>query len=135
MQPGKQALERVDRQRVETDGTSSLECSLHLDKHMEREEPNSRRWDYLLVVRGASQRAVAVEVHPATASEVRAVLEKREWAVRLLGRRCSGLQIAGDDWHWVASGKVFLRSTDPQSRLLRQSGLGWPRERLVLSSK
>jgi hypothetical protein len=133
--PGKQAMEASDRQKVEPDGRSRLECSLYLDKHLETAEPNSSRWDYLLVVRGTYERAVAIEVHPATANEVKVLLKKQQWAIQVLRRLCPTLQFDRDDWYWVASGKVFLRPTDPQFRLLRQSGLKGPMERLTLSSK
>jgi hypothetical protein len=128
-------MEGPHRQQVQTDKNSSLECSLHLDDYLKTEEPNAPRWDYVLVVRGERQRAVAVEVHPATADQVKDLLKKQNWATNVLNRRCPEIQINSDDWYWVASGKVFLRPTDPQFRLLRQSGLKGPMERLTLASK
>jgi hypothetical protein len=132
VRPGKQGMLGRDRSHVEVATGARIECSLDLDGHFKTREPNAPRWDYVLVVSGTAERGVAVEVHPATAGEVDAVLRKREWAKRTLEGHCPSAGIGPSDWYWIASGKVFLRATDPQFRRLRQSGLQGPIERLVL---
>jgi hypothetical protein len=130
---GKRALGRDARRKVDVT-TGRFACSLDLDRHFASIEPNSERWDYVVVVAGGgSGRVAGVEVHPATAAEVSRVIAKQAWARRRLQETCAPAVPAADAWHWVASGKVYLRATDPQARRLRQSGIQGPQTRLSLS--
>ncbi|MFO0757618.1 MAG: hypothetical protein U0359_14070 [Byssovorax sp.] len=121
-----------DRPRVDAAPGTTIACSFNLDDHCKATEPNAPRWDYLLVAQGTSDRTVGVEVHPASAGEVGAVIDKRNWAQKKLASSCKDLIVGPSDWYWVASGKVFLRPTDPQFRRLRQSGIQGPTEHLML---
>jgi hypothetical protein len=58
VQPGKQALERAHRGRVDL---RAPECSVYLDEHGPKK--SGKRWDYILV--SGDGRAHGVEVHPA----------------------------------------------------------------------
>lgn len=120
------------RDQINAAHSSRLGCSLDLDNSLAREYPNASRWDYLVVVESRSARCVGVEVHSATAGEVRVIVAKRDWARGILRQRCEGGLPASADWYWIASGKVFLRATDPQFRVLRRSGIQGPSRGIVL---
>jgi hypothetical protein len=103
-----------------------FQCSLNLDEARRREEPNSPRWDYVLA---SGSTCLAMEVHPAKASEVEAMLRKKHWAQTLLG----GCDVAVQRWCWVRPPKSalqFLRSS-PQARRLAKAGIEFPASRLV----
>ncbi|MDW8469854.1 MAG: hypothetical protein RML56_13660 [Burkholderiales bacterium] len=91
-----------------------------------RKEHQSGTWDYLVRAAEQRERSFGVEVHPATASEVQAVIEKRDAAVRTLERRGLRGFVERGDWCWIASGKVYLRPTDGESRRLAKAGIRAP---------
>jgi hypothetical protein len=129
---GKRALGRDGRRKVAV-SAGRFDCSIDLDRSREAQEPNADRWDYVVVVGGIEDPYPAgIEVHPATAGEVTKVIAKQQWARQLLEVRCAGCRPAASRWYWVASGKVYLRPTDPQSRRLRRTGIQGPLTRLVL---
>jgi hypothetical protein len=129
---GKQALAPADRPRISVAAGAAFGCSIDLDAAMSQKLPNAHRWDYLVVIREAAERCVGVEVHPATAGEVRRIIAKRDWARQLLEQRCARGRPSAADWHWLASGRVYLRPTDPQFRVLRSSGINGPTRALLL---
>ena len=61
-------------------------CSVALDATLMTAEPNAARWDYVLPTEA---HAVGMEDHPAKASEVDRVIEKKPWAERRLSGGCS----------------------------------------------
>jgi hypothetical protein len=130
---GKAALATGHRQQVHAQSLR-FQCSLDLDSHLAAREPNSARWDYILILANGRSRAVGVEVHHATASEVNTVLRKRNWATAELEQHAPTCMPARPDWYWVAAGKVFLRPTDPQFRVLQRSGMKGPMRQLVLTA-
>jgi hypothetical protein len=129
---GKGGVAAGDRERIGTAGGARIQCSLNLDALLREEYPNEHRWDYLLIVGNGTPSAIGVEVHAATAGEVNVILVKRARAMAIIKARCVGLAVSR--WYWVASGKVFLRATDPQFRVLRRSGVLGPARRVVLSA-
>lgn len=121
--PGLKAL--AGRHRRLVDSPKVYRCSVDLDEARRADEPNASRWDYVLV---ASSAAIAMEVHPAKASEVHALIRKKGWAIALLGQ--CGVPVAR--WHWVrppGSPLQFLRNSR-QARLLAKAGISFPSSRL-----
>jgi len=97
-----------------------------LDRARRDQEPNASRWDYVL---GYPDHCVAMEVHPAKASEVDAVIRKKQWADALLRNYCA-LRVAS--WHWVRPPGSALQFApqSPQARRLAKSGIAFPTARL-----
>jgi len=127
---GKTALTHAHRQQVEPVRGVQIHCSIDLDECLSAAHPNSPRWDYILIAGDGLSRSVGVEIHAATAGEVRSVVAKRDWARGVLISRAGNCTPSSADWYWVASGKVFLRATDPQFRVLQRSGIKGPMRRL-----
>lgn len=111
-QPGKQALTAADRERVDLSVTQSVA----LDAWGEARWPRSARWDYVVVERG---RALAIEVHPATAGDVKDVLAKKPWAVE----RLKEASVAPEQWWWIPSGTNTVPATGRARRQLALAGI------------
>lgn len=139
--PGKQALERRHRGKVDCADRQRLTGSINLDEALAREPgyANQPRWDYGLGYRPESgpECAVWVEVHSATTSEVSKVLRKLEWLRDWLNAEAEQLQkltaaASGARFVWVASKGIQISGNSPQARLLSSSALSKPRKRLLL---
>jgi hypothetical protein len=128
----KGAIVGSDRSKIDvTDGTR-FDCSVNLDALFYERYPTRSRWDYLLVVRNGQPRLVAVEVHEATAGAVKEMVAKRTWALETLRAVCGAEAPGVTEWHWVASGRVYLRPTDPQFHVLQRSGINSPKRVVTL---
>jgi len=121
---GKGALKREHRQKVDIEAT----CSVDLDTHGPPSGHQEKRWDYLLV--NHDGKGHGVEVHPASTSEVEAIIAKKRWAEALLAREASKLTTVA--WHWVASGRVDIRKHDRSRKRLADAGIQFPREHIVI---
>ena len=131
--PGKQALETGHRQRVTCEEPGRLTGSINLDSALMREAAHARapRWDYGLGYKPArgSERAIWIEVHPATTKEVSRVLKKLQWlrdwlnseAVQL--RRLTDRADARIRFVWIASAGVKIPRNSPQARQLNKRGI------------
>jgi hypothetical protein len=132
---GKQALKGEHRKLLEEDrAAAQVTDSLDLDASEKAGHEDKPRWDYLVGVRGSAvgERVVAVEVHPATAKEVKVLLAKKLAAqVVLKAEQQAGLVDGG--WHWLASKDIGLTRNTAEARRLQQAGIEFPRQRLVLA--
>ncbi|MCX7962127.1 MAG: hypothetical protein N2653_11235 [Burkholderiales bacterium] len=122
---GLRAVRHRDRRRLQVATGYRWACSLDLEAEADG-AARERRWDYLVLIAEQRERTFGVEVHPATASEVRTVIEKRDAAIRTLERRGLRGFVQRGDWCWIASGKVYLRPTDGESRRLAEAGIRAP---------
>jgi hypothetical protein len=102
-------------------------CSLDLDRARREAEPNAPRWDYILGEREGG--SIGLEVHPAKASEVDTVIEKKRWAEGRLSHHCD-LRVGR--WCWVRPPGSPLQFTPigPKARLLAKNGIQFPVARL-----
>jgi hypothetical protein len=105
--------------------------SIDYDTAMKASAPQDSRWDYFLVP-DASSGAVAIEVHPAKASEVDRVIQKRRDSEAVLVKRCPKLGRV-NSWHWLLpkSGTMALTRSSPQARRLAKAGILFPKRRLA----
>jgi hypothetical protein len=103
-------------------------CSVDLDGRGPRSEPGVRRWDYILI--NHDQIGHAVEVHTATAKDVKELIEKKRWAVAVLKAEAGGLAISR--WHWVARSKVDIPRGGPARKLLVAAQIEYPREHITI---
>ena len=119
VQDGLRALSKQDRGFVSGGVRSRVSESLHLDEALRERYPGDPRWDYLL---GDSEkdRIVALEVHPATGSQVKQVIAKKRAAMKqLAGHLTDGLWL----WFWAASGKVGLAPQGKYRAQLEEAGI------------
>jgi hypothetical protein len=102
-------------------------CSLDLDRARSVAEPRAPRWDYVL---GTDADCIGLEVHPARASEVAAVIRKKDWAAAHLEARCG---LIASRWCWVVppGARVQLTPVSPHARQLAKSGIQFPARRLL----
>ena len=139
--PGKQALEKKHRNKVNCLDPKRLTGSINLDEALAKEPgyANEPRWDYGLGHRSESgqERAVWVEVHSATTSEVSKVLRKLEWLRDWLNGEAEQLEkltiaASGPRFVWVASRGIHIPRNSPQARRLSTSALSKPIKHLSL---
>lgn len=129
-QRGLQALVDSHCQQIVSKDTRLLHGSVSLDACLQADFPNDNRWDYAL---GYAGRAYFVEVHPASPSEVKAVLKKLEWLKAWLQKNAPDLESikAKNAFYWLASDKVDIPSTTREYKQAAQAGLV-PARRLQL---
>ena len=74
--------------------------------------------------------AIGMEVHPAKASEVDSIVEKKRWAEQRLADGC-GLSLSR--WWWIrpAGSRLQFTPLSPQARRLAKNGIEFPRARLT----
>lgn len=141
--PGKRALAGSHPNLICCDDSARFTGSIHLDQQL-RSQPghrNASRWDYGLGFKETSrgESAIWVAVHPASSSEVSAVLNKLAWlkgwlrneapALARLSRRTGTAKC----FFWLATpAGVHIRPGSPQARRLQASGLDMPRRKLCL---
>ena len=134
VKPGKQALQKTDRNRVEEAPATRIVDSLDLDAATRSTHSRGNRWDYLLGTSRTDIPLVAVEVHPANTGEARVVIAKKRAAQELL--RSSLTQGAAvKRWYWVSSGKTVITRGMPEARLLDAAGIRLVGSRLKLDDE
>ena len=126
---GLEALRRADAGRVQAENTQSLTGSLHLDEAFREAEPTASRWDYGIGYRHSRQEEARwVEVHPASADHVAAVLKKLTWLQRWLRNEAPHLaRLTRGGFYWIATeGSVHISPGSPQDRRLAKAGKRGP---------
>lgn len=139
---GLQALKRVDRSRITCADPRRLTGSIDLDSALAGVvgHSNAPRWDYGIGYRPnrSEERAVWVEVHPASTSNVREVTEKLRWLrtwLRSEAPRLNSLTTSAARapvFVWIATGGVRIPRNSPQARRLSATGLVGPHRVLHL---
>jgi hypothetical protein len=128
--PGLAVLER-HHTAIVTSGTRTA-CGVHLDLCRKPHEPDAPRWDYLFTMRDGES-AIGVEVHPADANEVDAMIAKKTWAAELLSSECPALQV--ERWIWLAppsGAEIMLLPQHPNARRLAEAQIEFPKARYHL---
>lgn len=74
---------------VEVDDIKKLEGSVDIDECTKELYPDEPRWDYAL---GYDGKAYFIEVHPASTSDVKTVIEKAKWLDGLLNAKAKELK-------------------------------------------
>lgn len=123
--------------RVKCQHPGSLKGSVHLDAALAAAMPDDPRWDYGVGVRsGSGERAVWIEVHPASTRNVSEVIAKLKWLREWLRTFAQELDDLTDrsreSFFWVATSGVHIPRHSPQARRLRQAGLPMPKRFIVL---
>ena len=139
---GIQALKRADRSRVTCADTRRLTASIDLGSALsgEAEHANAPRWDYGIGFKPnrSTERAIWIEVHPASTSNVREVVNKLKWLrtwLREEAPQLASLTVSDGSiraFVWIATGGVHIPRNSPQARQLSTAGLDMPRKVLRL---
>jgi hypothetical protein len=131
------ALRPADKRRVQCANPNRLAGSVNLELALRAARPNEPLWDYALGWNAAdeTEQAIWVEVHPANSQHVDDVIRKKRWLdgwLRDKGQPLRQITRPQDGFVWLASRSVSLLRDSPQARKLAQSGVSFPRPRLVL---
>jgi hypothetical protein len=106
-------------------------ASVNLDAALKKSAQNAPRWDYgIEAMDGSQSTCVWIEVHPATSSEVKTVLEKLRW-LRVWLKQSSTCRAVTHEFHWVATAAGVHIDTARQ-RQLAAAGLKMPKRRIPL---
>ena len=142
--PGKQALKSTHRRLVTCTEPQRLTGSIDLDSALAQETgyTDAPRWDYGLgyTPENGGERAIWVEVHPATTSDVSAVLKKlkhlKDWLIaeaeQLKRMTFSASTNHDSPFVWIASSGIRISKNSPQARRLNKSGISGAQKRLSL---
>jgi hypothetical protein len=132
--PGLQALKKADRNRVECKNTRSLTGSINLDETLKDSHAHKPRWDYGIGVKVTKRtdRAIWIEVHPASHHHIDEVLKKHRWLKRWLAFSAPLLNQIDAEFAWIASGKVSIPVNSPLRRKLNAQGIQFAGEHLRL---
>lgn len=109
-----------------------LNGSVDIDECTAEKYPNDSRWDYVI---GYKEKAYFVEVHPASTSSIREMLQKLTWLRWWLKYQAPELRVIHADdapFRWVATGSVQISKKGKQARQLAQSGLQAPQKSITL---
>ena len=131
---GLQALGN-DRSRVQVASVRSLVGGVALDSVLRARYPDDPRWDYGIgLKKSARVFAVWVEVHPASTSDVKTVLNKLNWLKGWLENHAPALRslTKAGSYYWIATGGVHIRQGSPQARQMQSAGLSLPRKHITL---
>lgn len=129
--PGLQGLESRDAGKVSATPADLVTDSLALDESLRDSQPNANRWDYLLGTQDRDRPVIGVEVHHAVASEVAAIVEKKQWAAAEAGKHFKpGHRVSA--WYWVASGRTRISKNTSEWRRLVRAGITFAGARLRL---
>ena len=141
-QPGKRALANAHRSRIECADPHRLTGSIALDAALagEADYTTAPRWDYGIGYqpRRGAERAVWIEVHPASTSNVGEVIDKLHWLrawLRDEARQLESITVTDGrtrPFVWIATGGVHLSRNSPQARRLNSQGLRMPQKSLRL---
>jgi hypothetical protein len=118
---GLQALRRKDVALIAAGERLKVGDSLDLDAASHTDLPQAHRWDYLLSVPPARS-IVGLEPHPATDSQVKVVIAKKNGARAYLRAHLKP-QCHVSRWYWVTRGKVGFSRMEKARRLLDQNGI------------
>ena len=120
------ALRGADRRRVDAEDPRRLTGSVDIDSALQAEFPDEPRWDYAIGHRPsnlAAEIAYWVEVHPASAGEVKVVLQKLVWLKTWLPNLAPSLSAMRKAFIWVSSGKTSFTLSSPQQKRFALLGL------------
>jgi hypothetical protein len=128
------SVRNVDRTRLRCSNPRRLRGSVNLDDALRLALPNDPRGDYAIGIsqRSHSDRAVWLEVHPASSLHVGEVLNKLRWLKGWLASDAPELQGLPAHFCWVATGSVSFRRGSREEKRIAQEGIRFPSKLLNL---
>ncbi|HKI19271.1 MAG TPA: hypothetical protein VKA15_15400 [Isosphaeraceae bacterium] len=123
--PGLRSLREVDRKRIKCKNPRSLRGSVDLDEALKDANPDDPRWDYGIgvEVNGGTDRAIWIEIHPASHHHINEVLKKHRWLKGWLTSSAPLLNQMDAEFVWIASGKVSIPPNSPLRRKIDAQGI------------
>lgn len=120
---GLRALTKACKDHITVE--SRITGSVHLDEALARSHPNDPRWDYGVgvEVNQGKDKAVWIEIHPATSREVALVIRKFDWLQAWLKDDARDLKKMSGPFVWIASGKSDIPATSPDRKRLAMKGI------------
>lgn len=120
---GLQAVKNSDRNKVNVTDPRKLQGSLDIDTQVQKKYPQEPRWDYAL---SYDDKLYFFEVHPASTSEVDAVIKKLGWLKDWLKNKApeiNKLQKGVHPYVWVQSGRYDILDSGKSGKKLAASGI------------
>ena len=118
-----QAVKNSDRNKVNVTDPRKLQGSLDIDTQVQKKYPQEPRWDYAL---SYDDKLYFFEVHPASTSEVDAVIKKLGWLKDWLKNKApeiNKLQKGVHPYVWVQSGRYDILDSGKSGKKLAASGI------------
>jgi len=130
---GLNAIAQAHRQMIRTDDIDR-HYSGDIDEYYRPVEPNSNRWDYVIICeRNPCVKSYYIEVHPARSSEVSLVIRKLAWIKNKIhfDQLFTSLRQIKSEFYWIYPGKYTI---PPASRYFKQCALNGliPRRNIVV---
>ena len=120
---GLQAVKNSDRNKVNVTDPRKLQGSLDIDTQVQKKYPQEPRWHYAL---SYDDKLYFFEVHPASTSEVDAVIKKLGWLKDWLKNKApeiNKLQKGVHPYVWVQSGRYDILESGKSGKKLAASGI------------
>jgi hypothetical protein len=132
---GLHALTEADRNRIHCSKPRNLAGSINVDVALREALPHDPRWDYGIGyrTRTSRERAIWVEVHPASSQSINDILTKLNWLQQWLSNKATDLREITDRFIWISSGKVALTPGSPQRKRIAAAGIEFVGRKLVLA--
>lgn len=127
-QPGKGAIKGKYREKIRVNNPKNLKGSMDIDETCKGSEPNSPRWDYLVVIlKNNFENLALIEIHGATKpGNVDEVIKKKQWLIQWLNQ--AKLTDFKRKFIWVAADGVSISPQSRYAKKLAESGISMPRK-------
>lgn len=125
---GKVAVKNEYREKIRAKNPRNLKGSMDIDNACKNREPNSPRWDYLVVIwKNNLENLALIEIHGAAKSEnVKEVIQKKEWLIKWL--KNAGVDYFKKSFTWVATGSISIIPSSRYAKELSRRGIDGPRK-------
>lgn len=126
-QPGLGAIKKQHREKIMINNSRNLQGSMDVDKSCKDSEPNSPRWDYLVVILKNNQENLAlIEIHGAAKPKnAKEMIKKKAWLNQWL------INVRLVDFKkkifWIAANGVFILPQSRYAKELAKSGIPLPK--------
>lgn len=132
---GLRALRAGDRGKVSSGDPRKLTGSIDLDDALREFAPTAPRWDYGIGFKSGGERAIWIEVHPASSLSIDDMLAKLSWLKNWLQSEAPDLRAPTDGkFYWIATdGRIAITPGSRQARRLASNGLIGPRRHVTLT--
>lgn len=120
--------------KIQCDDTHRLTGSVNLEDTLKPVKPNSPLWDYGIGYRHGRERAIWIEVHPASSTHVEEVLRKLNWLRDWLRNEAPRLDdLTQGDFYWISTdSRIAITANSPHAKRLAKHGLKGPQKSLRL---
>ncbi|HBT78183.1 MAG TPA: hypothetical protein DEB39_14960 [Planctomycetaceae bacterium] len=126
---GLQALSQQYRGKVRQSKNVRVTGSIDIDSTLKRQCPTDNRWDYGFGLASNAAKAPNddrvswVEIHPATAGDVKEVIRKLQWLKNWLQKNAPELNSLASKYVWIPSKGNSIPPSSPQHRELASKGI------------